>query len=220
MIKNKRQFLGILLIAIGAIVLLNRAGFIPEMFWWLPKWYTLVLAIGIFNLLIGKRTLGIILTIVGITFLAGDTDLFNLNWSYVWPTALIGLGVLFLFRNSLSGGSKDEVSGEPQFDTANILGGGKQIVTSSPFKGGKVTSIMGGSEIDLTKATLTENAVIDVFTIMGASHIKVPDGWNVAIEVTSIMGGFEDKRNGAMGKEGPTLKIKGLTIMGGGEINS
>jgi len=106
----------------------------------------------------------------------------------------------------------------------SFMGGGKRKITSDNFLGGKVTSIFGGSEIDLTSAKIQNNeCMIDVFTMFGGSEIIVPRGWDVQVDVTSIFGGFDDKR-GPIDNSGDepnkVLRIKGFTIFGGGEVKS
>ena len=219
MIRQKRAFLGFILIAIGVIILLKKLDILPESLWWLFRWYTIIIVVGIYNLLTGKRGLGIVLCVVGGIFLFERLDYFDLNWSYIWPAALIGLGLLFIFRNSL-GRSGQELIGDSYFDSTNILGGGKIRVTSSPLKGGKITCIMGGAEIDLTRTDIEGEAILDLFTFMGGAEIRVPDHWNVVNEMMSIMGGFEDKKAAVADSTGPTLRIKGTTIMGGCEVKS
>jgi predicted membrane protein len=219
MIKQKRAFLGIILVIIGAIILLNKMDIIPGNLWWLLKWYSIVIVVGIYNLLTGRVNTGLLLSAIGGVFLLENLGFYELNWSYIWPIALIGIGLLFIFRNSL-GKSSEETIGDTHFDSTNILGGGKLRVTSSPLKGGKVTSIMGGSEINLSKTVIQGEAVIDVFSLMGGAEIRTPENWNVINEVTSIMGGFEDSRSIQPSEDAPTLRIKGLTIMGGVELKS
>ena len=219
MVKQKRSLLGIFLVVFGVIFLLKQLDFVPDNFWWLLKWHTFLIALGIYVLLTGKRSSGIILCTIGGVFLLDDLGFYDLNWSLVWPIALIGLGLLFIFRKSF-GQSGVETIGDTHFDSTNILGGGKLRVTSSPLKGGNVTSIMGGSEIDLSKTEIQGEAVIDVFTLMGGAEIRTPENWNVVNEVTSIMGGFEDGRSVQPTADAPTLRIKGTTIMGGIELKS
>lgn len=219
MVKQKRSLLGIILVAFGAIFLLKQMDIIPGSLSWLFRWYTILIVIGVYVMLTGKKSTGIILCAIGGVFLLNGLGVYDLNWSYVWPIALIALGLLFIFRKSF-GESGAETTGDAHFDSTNILGGGKLRVTSSPLKGGNVTSIMGGAEIDLSKTEIQGEAVIDVFTMMGGAEIRAPENWNVINEVTSIMGGFEDSRSLQPTEAGPTLRIKGTTIMGGIELKS
>ena len=94
-------------------------------------------------------------------------------------------------------------------------------MTSPMMEGGRITSIFGGSEVDLTKAKALPGATIDVLTLFGGSEIRVPADWKIKIEVTAILGGFEDKRTDlSHDDDAPVVVIKGLTMFGGGEIKS
>ena len=54
-----------------------------------------------------------------------------------------------------------------------------------PFRGGEVTSILGGTQLDLRQATIEpgHEAVINIFVMMGGHEVWVPQGWTVVIEV-------------------------------------
>jgi predicted membrane protein len=209
--------LGILIILIGLVLLLNNLGMIPESMWWLPQWYTLIAAIGVYNLFTGNRSSGMILLIVGAFFLLRDIGVFSLSWSYVWPIIIILVGTAFLFRDRISG-TRTISADEDFFDVSSLFGGTKQMVRGNKLKGGKVTSIFGGSEIDLSQAVLSDGAVIDVFTMFGGTEIRVPENWRINLQTTAILGGFDTKRSEPA--DGPILTIKGFVILGGGEIKS
>ena len=61
------------------------------------------------------------------------------------------------------------------------------------FRGGSVTAVMGGVELDLRKANLTSTAYLDVVAFWGGIEIKVPAGWTVDARVVPLMGAFENK---------------------------
>lgn len=112
-------------------------------------------------------------------------------------------------------------SSENFIDLLTFMGGGKRKITSENFIGGKVTSIFGGSELDLTSANIIEKeCVVDVFTMFGGLEVIVPNDWDVRVDVTSIFGGFDDKRNVVGSDSSKVLIIKGVNIFGGGEVKS
>ncbi len=79
-------------------------------------------------------------------------------------------------------------------DDIAIFGGGHKIIQSDNFKGGNITAIFGGSEIDLTQCKLAEgDNVLDVVIIFGGTEIIVPREWNVRTNVTPLFGGFSNK---------------------------
>jgi len=84
----------------------------------------------------------------------------------------------------------------------------------------KVISIMGGSNVDLNDAELTErDTTITVFSLMGGNEIRVPDNVNVVVSDFAFMGG-NDAKVGEMLPDpgGPTIHIKMISIMGGSDI--
>ena len=90
------------------------------------------------------------------------------------------------------------------------------------FKGGKVSNIFGGTEIDLTQATLAEgrNELI-IECIFGGVTLIVPSDWKVVLNMSSIMGGFSDKRMYIKeSSDSRILIVKGTAIFGGGEVKS
>ncbi|EEF24629.1 conserved hypothetical protein, partial [Ricinus communis] len=73
------------------------------------------------------------------------------------------------------------------------MGGFKRRIITPDFRGGEVTSIMGGCDLDLRQSDLTGDAVVTVYALFGGITIKVPVDWTVILEGTPIMGGFEEK---------------------------
>ncbi|HWS00387.1 MAG TPA: LiaF domain-containing protein, partial [Prolixibacteraceae bacterium] len=116
-----------------------------------------------------------------------------------------------------------DVDNKDYLDETAIFGGRNMSLVSEHFRGGKITSIFGGSKINLLYCKPVEGCVIDVVTIFGGTKIFVPENWNVKTEVVSIFGGFEDKRGNSVISRVDQSKIvvfKGSAIFGGGEIIS
>lgn len=111
-------------------------------------------------------------------------------------------------------------------DDVAIFSGTKKRINSSSFKGGRMTAIFGGSEVNLTRSRLAPGRnYLNVFFMFGGSEIIVPSDWNVVLEAVPIFGGFSDERyvtQQMQSEEGSdsVLIIKGLVIFGGAEIKS
>ena len=93
----------------------------------------------------------------------------------------------------------------------------QQISSAPVFRGGRDDRRHGTRRLDLRKTTVApgEEAVIEVFTLMGGSTIRVPDGWTVDVRATPIMGGVKDRRTGARDVAGaPRIVIRGFIMMG------
>jgi predicted membrane protein len=114
---------------------------------------------------------------------------------------------------------------EPQ-DAATVngfalLGGVKRKCVSQEFRGGELTAIMGGCELDLRGASIGGGqAVIDTFAFMGGIEIKVPPEWSVVVQGTPVFGAFDDKTVRAGRTTGQVLVIKGTAFMGGVEVKN
>jgi predicted membrane protein len=117
--------------------------------------------------------------------------------------------------------SKEGMSSEDFIDSTAIFGGIHKKVVSKNFKGGDLTTLMGGMELDLTQADFTGVARLDVTQIMGGTKIIVPAHWEVRSEVTALFAGYEDKRQQpAVTNPDKILIIEGTSIFGGIELKN
>lgn len=231
--RSKKYLLGVIVIAAGFLLLLSNIGLLPyDLKHVLLSWQMLLIGIGIVSLFSSEsRTPGTILILIGgIFILPRIFDLHFNVWHVFWPVILIGLGILILtkrmprrHRAHPPRSYNIEDLSDGYIHEENIFSGGKQRVMHQVFRGGTINCVFGGSEVDLTQATLAEGInELEVNTIFGGVTLIVPSDWRIQLKMTSIMGGFSDKR--AYVKEDPdpgrVLVIKGSTIFGGGEIKS
>ena len=106
----------------------------------------------------------------------------------------------------------------------------RRASAASPFRGGDITAIMGGGQLDLRLATIPpgEEAILDIVAVMGGVEILVPSNWEISTPIFPFMGGVEDKRfpplqtdpNGVRSEAGGRLVLRGLVMMGGVHIKS
>jgi len=81
-------------------------------------------------------------------------------------------------------------------------------------------AIMGGVDIDLTKARFAEPQVtISAVAIMGGIDIVVPDDVTVIVNGIGFMGSFEDSARVDGTPGGPVVRINGLALMGGVDVH-
>ena len=230
--QNRTFGFGIIIIVAGLAILLHQLRlFSPNVDDIIISWQMLLIVIGVYNLFFTQsRVTGFILIAIGAFFLL--PEIFNLPYNFrrnFWPILLIAVGVFIIFRHGLGRrqpGQPDfhhkEENDEEFIDEFNIFSGSERKISIKNFKGGKITSIFGGSEIDLTDAELSsETNVIELFYMFGGSSLTVPNNWSVINKVTSILGGFSDKRSvSTSGQNDPkkTLILKGFVMFGGGDI--
>ncbi|MGB3778881.1 MAG: LiaF domain-containing protein [Tunicatimonas sp.] len=94
-------------------------------------------------------------------------------------------------------------------------------MTSEYFRGGKITTIFGSNEINLVNAQLADGQnELDLFTLFGSTELTVPRDWDVKVDVTPILGSFEDRRRQVLlpGNPAQQLTIRGLVLFGSGEL--
>jgi len=222
-----RGIIGIVLILIGIAFIGRTLDFFPNrIMHYIFTWEMILIVIGIIFISTKEnKTTGWILLIVGLVFWI--PEFVHIPYSIrrlFWPTMLIVVGVVIILRSTSYKRPSINSNSVDYIDDVSILGGGDKVITSDNFKGGKITSIFGGSKIDLRNAKLAPGQnVIDVFCLFGGTTIIVPVGWNVKHDVVSIFGGFSHKRNSGsdttieIGKE---LVVKGFAMFGGGEIKN
>jgi hypothetical protein len=86
---------------------------------------------------------------------------------------------------------------------------------SRAFRGGSLFSWFGGIAIDLRDVELAENAHLDLHTAFGGIAIRVPLGWRVESNVTSLAGGVAVDAPMPEAADAPTLRLDGFSAFGG-----
>ena len=227
---SRNYALGVLVIFAGLFLLLANMNILSyeakHVFF---SWQMLLIGIGVISLFgNGNTTPGYILIVIGGVFLVPRIFNFDFNVMQVfWPAILIAIGILILLKRMpkrpiKSNFSSHQINTEGFIHEDNIFSGGKQKVTHE-FRGGQINCIFGGSEVDLTQASLGEGVNdLEVNTIFGGVTLIVPADWKIQLKMTSILGGFSDKRSYVKENPDPSrmLVIRGSTIFCGGEIKS
>jgi predicted membrane protein len=229
-LTNNRVLIGVILVLAGLFLVIRNTGFFPDFIdQVIFSWPMLLVTIGLVITLgsSGGKTSGVIVMAVGAFFLIPliFKETFHV-YNMFWPSIFIIIGVIFIFtrRRGLGSVSPASESGDDYIDYVNVFSGGERQIVSDNFKGGKVTAVFGGIELDLTKAKLAAGkSELEIACVFGGATIIVPDDWFVTIEVTPVLGGFGDSRKLHPGRtvdSSKQLVIKGAVVFGGGEIKS
>lgn len=231
-VKHNRRnliFAGILIIGIGKMWLFHKLHWfaLPE---WLFTWKTLLIVLGLTVGLLTrfKELFWLVPVVVGAIFMLGDIPGVEVNLKEIaWPILFMVFGTFLLVRAfwKRSDGRRsycgiESSTGEDYIDLTSIFGGSKRKIISKNFKGGETVNVFGGAELDFTQADINGTVVIDCTQVFGGVKIVVPANWNVRTELTSIMGGTDDKRNPVDVDENKTLVLTGVCIFGGIDIRS
>lgn len=224
-----QAIMGLAVVAFGVLLLLHNLGYINFRII-VPFWPVLFIITGVSMLIEPDkregRFSGLAMIAAGSLLILKHLGLIYLSWSVVWPVILIAVGGLILFRTVGGGRARARANfAKPGATVANtinataMLGGVQQRMSSADFRGGEISAIFGGCEIDLGDCSLTQEAVINVFAVCGGISIKVPSDWTVILDCVPIAGGFSQK-TAVSPDASKRLVITGHAIMGGLEIKS
>ncbi len=216
--------LGLIIVLVGVMFTLDSLG-IADAEYYLRYWPIGVMAIGAAKLWQardghGGTFGGVLLLVIGGWLLLSELHLLRVSfWDLVWPILLLALGGSLVWRSVTSRRLPvSDRDGNSTLSAIAVLSGVSRGNNSRTFRGGDLTAIMGGCEIDLRQAAIDGEAVIDVFALWGGIEIRVPEDWTVIGKVTPFMGGFDDRTRSRQGSGAHRLVIRGMVIMGGVEV--
>ncbi|NCU37615.1 hypothetical protein EOL96_00935 [Candidatus Saccharibacteria bacterium] len=214
----KRSITALSIILLGIVIFLANSN-VYNMQAVFAEWWpvTLIWAAGLIYIN-NHRRYGwpLVLGIIGVLILLNNLTITNVDiGNLLLPGVIITIGASMLMRRS----DNTQESRDDSEDITAILAGATNKNASSNFKGAKATAVMGGIEMDISHAEIKNNAVLQVFVLMGGLDVRVPENVVVKNRSTVILGGFEDKtRPSAVTKKAPILYIDGSVTMGGVEV--
>lgn len=216
-------FLGSVFILIGLIWVTRNMGHINFS---LRVWWPLILiAVGFLNLFNHRDAFafpGWLLVAIGLIFLLRTNNI--IEWEYIkkfWPVIIIIVGLSVL----LGSGKRKHKEGIEDNDNLisgfALFSGVERKIRSKSFRGGSITALFGGADIDFREASISpDGAVLDLTAIFGGVDIKLPENWNIEINSTALFGGVGNKaKSDAPAGENPLI-INATAIFGGVEIKN
>jgi predicted membrane protein len=219
-----RMILGLGVMLLGLALVLDNFGLFSVRFIF-RLWPLIFVAVGLMrlsqSLRHGGRPEGHVLTLVGIGLLLINLGLLGFRQAFAF--FLLGVGGFIVYRASRGNRPLPELDGEPsqRVDAFALLGGVQRVSRATEFRGGNASAVLGGCDIDLREAAMTEGttAVLDTIAMMGGIEIRVPEDWSVESRGMAVLGGFEDKTRRPL-DDRRKLVITGLALMGGVEIKN
>lgn len=221
-----RLVVGLSLATFGILYTLDNLG-VVDVRAFAPYWPALVVLFGGAQMAAARRRSDLMLggfwAVVGIVLLLGHLHLVPIRVWDLWPLVLVFFGLRLVMRAM---GSRTLPAGAPLAVTDDdgstvqalaVMSGVQRRTASVAFRGGSLTAIMGGIEVDLSAARMVaERAFIDCFAFWGGIEITVPPGWVVRVRALPLMGGVGAKTmSPAPGEATGELVITGWAIMGG-----
>ncbi len=212
-----RAFFGLLIVAVGSLLLLDALD-VLDAGQVIGDWWPLVIIVGGLLAFIanpGHWLIPLLLVGGGTVVLLQTADILDAG-ELIWPVVLIGVGMLVIFGGGM--GSRSPTS-DDRINSFNIFSGTDFSTNSPRFEGGRIGAIFGGADVDLRHASLAPEATLDVFAAFGGVEIAVPHGWRVIINGFPIFGGFENATsNEGLAEDAPRLQIDATVLFGGLEV--
>jgi predicted membrane protein len=213
-----RALVGILLIALGALFLLDKADVLDAGDTIAQWWPVILIAAGLLYLGVSPRHVLVpgVLIIAGLALLAGSLDFVDVNVTkFIWPVVLVLAGLWVIFGSNRGGASVGD-----RVNSLVVFFGRDVVSNSQQFSGGSILTAFGGTEVDLRNARPVDGgAAVDVVCAFGGVGFLVPEGWRVEITGLPLFGGWSDKtRREPLGVDAPVLSIEALVAFGGLEL--
>ncbi len=209
---------GVGIIVIGVAALLGALDVINFSDIFQTYWPLLLIAAGVVIWLENPKQSylwAIAIIVLGVTAQLNTLDVTDINfWQLFWPVILIVVGWSILSQRS------SRISPDATTNISALLSGTETKSNAKDYNGGKISAILGGVELDLSRASIKKEATIEVFALMGGIELRVPDDWEVRTSLMPILGGAENKTTTSSNSKAPVLNIVGTVVLGGIEIKN
>ncbi len=216
---------GLVFIVIGAIIGLNALE-ITNINIFFDGWWTLIIIIpcfiGLFKTNSGKLGNFIGLAI-GIFLLLVAQDIVELEivLKLLVPFILIAIGVSIIGNGIITNkvSKKIKETNKNNLESYAATFSEQNIVKQNEeFNGANLDAVFGGVKLDLQKATINQDIVINASAIFGGITILVPSNINVKVKSTPIFGGVSNKVLNNNAENIKTIYINAFSMFGGVDI--
>ena len=224
--SQSRIFWGLLLVILGFLFLFDQMGRLDFGDLIGRYWPVVFILIGVSILLsnnfknVGS---GIFFILFGAFFLLMRMRIFEHDlWHYLWPLAIVGVGLWILLRPAFHPGraAAAAAGAADALDIKQVFSGTSRTIESQEFRGGQVEVVFGSADLDLRHARLAGGqAALDVSAVFGGVDIRVPRDWQIVLEGTPVLGSIEARKEA--GPDVPrtaTLTVRGSAVFGAIEI--
>jgi hypothetical protein len=240
-----------MLVSVGAGLVAREFGFLPAHVRVLDFWPLFIVMIGFSVLRRASGVVSALLALafvaMGAVLLAGNLGFLSSSVNRLWPVLLVLLGLWALFRGG-RGPERMDPDPQPRFGTEPTLregasfgeadrdqatdqdrlvrqytcAGAQVRIESQAWRGGELGVTAGGVELDLRQARLDpQGALLVLRVLMGGVEIRVPDTWQVQLDVTPLFGGADDSTRSTQGaSSAPQLRIVGNVTLGGVNVQN
>jgi predicted membrane protein len=220
-----RLLIGVFFVVLGVLFMLENMGY-ADVEHYFAFWPLILVVIGGTKWLQASthpaRMAAALWILVGVWLILYNVGLVPYAFWDLWPLLLILIGVWVIWQTTERSSTRQSaVDPSSTVSALAIWSGADRKSSSSDFRGGELTAIMGGCELDLTQARIAEGeAVLDLFAFWGGIEIHVPPDWKVVSQVTAFMGAYEESAQSAPADSTQRLVLRGLAVMGAIEVKN
>lgn len=217
---------GLVLIVLG-ILLGGKALGLWNINVFFKGWWTLFIIVPSFIGLFDEddKTGSFIGLIVGIILLLSCRDVidFSLVWKFILPIILVVIGLSFIFKDTFNKEINKNIKKLNKKMTSkegftSTFSGQNINFDKEEFKGTTLNAVFGGIELDLRKAIINGDVVINATSIFGGINVYAPKNCRIKIKSNSIFGGVSNQRKFEKNEGEHTIYINASCIFGGVEI--
>lgn len=217
---------GLVLIVLG-ILLGGKALGLWNINVFFKGWWTLFIIVPSFIGLFDEddKTGSFIGLIVGIILLLSCRDIidFSLVWKLILPIILVVIGLSFIFKDTFNKEINKNIKKLNKKMTSkegftSTFSGQNINFDKEEFKGTTLNAVFGGIELDLRKAIINGDVVINATSIFGGINVYAPKNCRIKIKSNSIFGGVSNQRKFEKNEGEHTIYINASCIFGGVEI--
>lgn len=216
-VSRSSLIFGTLFLALGVLLLLDRASLVDAGEVIATWWPSIVVLAGAAQVLTRPRNLigGATLGVIGGVLLLWTHDLTDLV-GLLWPVLLISLGLWLLIRQARpsSDGSRATWVTAPGEEIVVIFNDRDLRAPAAPFGGQAVTTVFGDLDLDLLDAQIEGRVTMPVTAIFGDVDLVVPHDWRVTVSGPELLGDITMPDPYEPPPGAPELHIKVVCILG------
>ena len=183
---RSRLVFGLVLIALGVLLLVDQAGRLTAWEVVADWWPTIVITCGVAQLVTRPRNTlsGVVLCLLGGVLLLWTLGVVA-SVAVVWPVLLIAAGLWLLSGRIGRAGNRRA----DELEVTAIVDDRRELAAEGPFTGGSVTALLGDVELDLGRTTLdAAGATLEVITVFGDVALTIPAAWQVTASGPELFG--------------------------------
>jgi predicted membrane protein len=239
--------MGLLLVAWGVLALLDGLGLVELRSVMRTFWPVALIVWGASAIAVGgddRRWMGFIATLAGSALMGNQLAWWTVRWSMLWPVAVIAVGLrLMLHRPGWGRHARRHVLVDVQSRPLEtepaeasraadgregavlrefaMFGGIERRNLSQAFRGGEVTAVLGGVQLDMRDCRMAAHeAQVEVLAVLGGVSLTIPRDWTVESRIAAILGGVDDRSAPPLDGTGKRLVLTGNAVLGGVEIKN